>query len=139
MGTGDKSVQCGRKTDSFKMWLMLRARGDQWLEQSVERAHHMSMILLQKIEDHQNFEKVLEPSCTNINFVYVPPVLRDLEGKICEEEWHAMRDKVAPKIKGKMMNEGTLMVAYQPLKPKKMGNFFRMVFHCQPEFKEENA
>merc|ERR1711974_458125 len=47
--TGDKSVQCGRKTDSFKMWLMLRARGDQWLEQSVERAHHMSMILLQKI------------------------------------------------------------------------------------------
>ena len=30
--TGDKSVQCGRKTDAFKLWFMLKARGEDHFE-----------------------------------------------------------------------------------------------------------
>ncbi len=30
--TGDKSVQCGRKTDAFKLWFMLKARGEAYFE-----------------------------------------------------------------------------------------------------------
>ena len=30
--TGDKSVQCGRKTDAFKFWFMLKARGEEHFE-----------------------------------------------------------------------------------------------------------
>lgn len=26
--TGDKSIQCGRKVDAFKLWVMWKARGD---------------------------------------------------------------------------------------------------------------
>jgi len=130
--TGDKSVQCGRKTDAFKIWFMLKARGQDHFAKAVEQTHDMSRHLVAEIEAHGNFEMVLEPSCTNVNFVYVPPKLRELKGRIPESEWNARLDKVAPQIKEKMMKEGTLMVAYQPLKFKGLNNFFRMVFHCQP-------
>ncbi len=36
--TGDKSVQCGRKVDAFKLWLMWKARGDRGLEEMVDYA-----------------------------------------------------------------------------------------------------
>ncbi len=35
---GDKSVQCGRKVDAFKLWLMWKARGDRGLEEMVDNA-----------------------------------------------------------------------------------------------------
>ena len=30
--TGDKSIQCGRKADAFKLWFMLKARGEKHFE-----------------------------------------------------------------------------------------------------------
>lgn len=36
--TGDKSVQCGRKVDAFKLWLLWKARGDQGLEKIVDNS-----------------------------------------------------------------------------------------------------
>ena len=130
--TGDKSVQCGRKTDAFKVWFMLKARGEDYFTKAVEQAHDMSRHLVAEINSHGNFEMVLEPSCTNVNFVYIPPRLKEAKGKISEEEWSERLSKVAPVIKERMMKEGTLMVAYQPLNFKGLTNFFRMVFHCQP-------
>ena len=47
--------------------------------------------------------------------------------------------QVAPRIKEKMMKQGTLMVAYQPLPSKGLKNFFRMVFHCVPEPTEDDV
>ena len=39
---------------------------------------------------------------------------------------------MAPLIKERMIKEGSLMIGYQPLKHKNLGNFFRMVVHCLP-------
>ncbi|MGH0192849.1 UNVERIFIED_CONTAM: hypothetical protein FKN15_031577 [Acipenser sinensis] len=36
--TGDKSIQCGRKVDCLKLWLMWKATGTLGLEQRVDRA-----------------------------------------------------------------------------------------------------
>lgn len=36
--TGDKSVQCGRKVDAFKLWLMWKARGNNGFEQLINNA-----------------------------------------------------------------------------------------------------
>jgi glutamate/tyrosine decarboxylase-like PLP-dependent enzyme len=36
--TGDKSMQCGRKVDAFKLWLMWKARGSSGFEQLVNNA-----------------------------------------------------------------------------------------------------
>jgi glutamate/tyrosine decarboxylase-like PLP-dependent enzyme len=40
--TGDKSVQCGRKVDAFKLWVMWKARGDDGIERLVDDAFHMA-------------------------------------------------------------------------------------------------
>ena len=36
---GDKTVQCGRKSDAFKLWLMWKARGDEGVTDIVDRAY----------------------------------------------------------------------------------------------------
>lgn len=36
--TGDKSVQCGRKVDVFKLWLMWKAKGDFGFEEGIDNA-----------------------------------------------------------------------------------------------------
>ena len=78
--TGDKSVQCGRKTDAFKIWFMMRVRGEGWMADCVRRAHRVSRLMEDKVQRHGNFRMVLKPSCTNTNFVYIPPCLKELEG-----------------------------------------------------------
>ena len=36
--TGDKSLQCGRKVDVFKLWLMWKARGNEGFERRIDNA-----------------------------------------------------------------------------------------------------
>lgn len=43
--TGDKSVQCSRKPDAFKFWLMWKALGTGELEQRVDRALAMARLV----------------------------------------------------------------------------------------------
>ena len=64
-----------------------------------------------------------EPLFLNICFWYVPPSIRKMDAR----EKMARLEKVAPKIKARMMQKGTTMVAYQPDAQKSRPNFFRMV------------
>ncbi len=34
--SGDKSVQCGRKSDAFQIWFMLKVRGERYFEDLVD-------------------------------------------------------------------------------------------------------
>lgn len=40
--------------------------------------------------------------------------------------------QVAPLLKARMVQQGTLMIGYQPLASKNLVNFFRMVTTCIP-------
>ena len=40
--SGDKSIQCGRKVDSLKLWLALKAYGQLGIERSVDNLHQMA-------------------------------------------------------------------------------------------------
>ncbi|XP_046397903.1 cysteine sulfinic acid decarboxylase-like [Ischnura elegans] len=128
--TGDKSVQCGRKVDAFKLWTMWAARGDNGLSALVENAMDCSRYFLRLITDRPGFRLVL-PSfeCTNICFWFIPPRLRGLEET---QEWWDDLEKVAPNLKKKMILQGSLMIGYQPLSNKGLRNFFRLVVTCQP-------
>ncbi|KFD53454.1 hypothetical protein M513_05718 [Trichuris suis] len=120
--TGDKTVQCGRHNDIFKLWLAWRAKGMLGYEKQVERLMGLAAYVTARIKQTPGYEMVLsEPEFLNICFWYVPKKLRHLEA----EERTARLEKVAPKIKGKMMEAGTTMVAYQPDKEKP--NFFRLI------------
>ncbi|KAK9502790.1 hypothetical protein O3M35_011496 [Rhynocoris fuscipes] len=121
--TGDKHIQCGRRADVFKFWLMWKAKGTSGLEKHVDRLFDNAEYFTEKIRNRPGFELVLkEPECTNITFWYVPPSLR---GKENEPDYSKRLHQVAPLMKERMMREGTMMMTYQPMK--ELPNFFRLV------------
>jgi glutamate/tyrosine decarboxylase-like PLP-dependent enzyme len=130
--SGDKSIQCGRKVDSLKLWLALAARGEREMERLVDNLFQVAAYVRDKIGATEGFRLVLpEFESNNVCFWYIPPSLRGSLGPDGLPE-PALLSKVCPLIKGKMMEKGHLMVNYQPLTSKKMVNFFRLVLTCVP-------
>jgi len=128
--TGDKSIQCGRKVDAFKLWLLWKARGDQGLENIVDNSFDCAEYIARQIVAHPNFRLVIpEISCTNVCFWYIPPRLRHQEETA---EWWNQLSQVAPVVKKRMVEKGSLMIGYQPLAHKQWVNFFRLVIPSQP-------
>nr|CAD7410509.1 unnamed protein product [Timema poppensis] len=128
--TGDKSIQCGRKVDAFKLWLMWKARGDIGLERLVDNTMECARYLRDQIVNRPGFRMVVpEVQCTNVCFWYIPPALW---GEEESEEWWNKVHTVAPKIKERLVRSGTLMIGYQPLAHKNLKNFFRAVSACHP-------
>ncbi|XP_076455984.1 cysteine sulfinic acid decarboxylase-like [Babylonia areolata] len=121
--TGDKSLQCGRKVDVLKLWMMWKAKGTEQFARDVEHLFHCAQYLVKKLKTTQGFRLITEePECTNVCFWFIPPSLR---GQQETEEWWEKLSKVAPKIKQRMVEEGTLLIGYQP--DGERVNFFRMV------------
>ncbi|XP_068956865.1 glutamate decarboxylase 1-like [Petaurus breviceps papuanus] len=123
--TGDKTIQCGRHVDIFKLWLMWKAKGTSGFEVQINTFMDLAIYLYKILKKKGNFELVFdgEPELTNVCFWYIPPRLKSISN---EYERQQELQKIAPKIKALMMEEGTIMVSYQPLGEKV--NFFRMVF-----------
>uniref|UniRef100_A0AAQ5ZW17 Glutamate decarboxylase like 1 n=1 Tax=Amphiprion ocellaris TaxID=80972 RepID=A0AAQ5ZW17_AMPOC len=120
--TGDKSLQCSRKADAFKFWLMWKALGSSQLEERVDRALAMARYLAEEIKKREGFRLLMEPEFSNVCFWYIPPSLKNLpDGPELYEKLHT----VAPVIKERMMKTGSMMVGYQPHGDKP--NFFRMI------------
>ncbi|XP_046659625.1 cysteine sulfinic acid decarboxylase isoform X2 [Homalodisca vitripennis] len=121
--TGDKHVQCGRRADVLKFWFMWKAKGSDGFEAHIDRVFDNAQYLTEQIRHRPGFKLVLDkPECTNVSFWYIPPSLR---GQDTAPDYHQRLHKVAPKIKERMIKEGTMMITYQPLHD--LPNFFRMV------------
>ncbi|XP_017770774.1 PREDICTED: cysteine sulfinic acid decarboxylase [Nicrophorus vespilloides] len=122
--TGDKHVQCGRRADVLKFWFMWKAKGTSGFEQHIDKVFDNAEFFTNTIQKTEGFSIVLDnPECTNICFWYIPPSLR---GHETDADYHEKLHSVAPKIKEKMMKEGSMMVTYQA--QKSLPNFFRIVF-----------
>lgn len=121
---GDKTVQCGKKVDSLKLWMLWKSLGDVGMAEIVDRAFDNSRYFAEKLKKREGYRLVIpEFQCTNVCFWYIPKSLWQQEETA---EWWQMISKVAPKIKERMMKAGTLMIGYQPLSCKGYVNFFRL-------------
>ncbi|XP_065208108.1 cysteine sulfinic acid decarboxylase [Planococcus citri] len=121
--TGDKHIQCGRRADVMKFWLMWKAKGSSGFENHINRVFDLSQYFIKQIQNRPDFQLVLnEPECTNICFWYIPKSLQNQENT---SDYRTRLHAVAAKIKEKMMIEGTMMITYQPLND--LPNFFRLV------------
>ncbi|KAA0185610.1 cysteine sulfinic acid decarboxylase [Hyalella azteca] len=128
--TGDMSVQCGRKGDALKVWLMFKIHGMDVLENRIDAAFAASKYLESEVKRREGFELVREGlQCTNVCFWYIPPALR---GQTRTPQWWQMLHKVGPLIKEQQVIDGTILVGYQPMTCKKLVNFFRMVNTSHP-------
>lgn len=116
---GDKSVQCSRKVDCLKLWLMWKALGSSGLAERVDKAFVNVRYLTEQMKKREGFQILNEPEFVNLCFWYKPPSLR---GKEQSEDYEERLAKVAPVIKERMMKQGSMMVGYQPLGNKV--NFF---------------
>lgn len=121
---GDKHIQCGRRADVFKFWFMWKAKGTSGFEKHVDKAFDNAEFFTATIKNRTGFKMVLEePECTNVCFWYVPPSLRGCEN---EPDYNERLHSVAPKMKERMMKDGSMMVSYQT--HGNLRNFFRIVF-----------
>lgn len=133
---GDKTIQCGRKVDSFKIWIMLFSKGEQELERLVDKLFEVRDYLVDLIRKRDNFKLVLnEFEGNTICFWYLPPALAKLGWENIESD---LLHQICPKLKAKMIQEGTMMINYQPITCKNLPNFFRMVLTCQPEVQKRS-
>ncbi|XP_077993359.1 cysteine sulfinic acid decarboxylase-like [Glandiceps talaboti] len=121
--TGDKVIQCGRKVDAFKLWLMFKAKGNLGFEEEINIKFDNSRYFVKLLTEREGFKLVTQPECTNVCFWYTPPALREMPEN---EEFRKLLHKVAPIIKERMVRAGTLMIGYQPLGD--YPNFFRHIF-----------
>uniref|UniRef100_T1IV01 Glutamate decarboxylase n=1 Tax=Strigamia maritima TaxID=126957 RepID=T1IV01_STRMM len=126
--TGDKVIQCGRHNDIFKLWLMWRSKGDSGFEKQIDRLFGLSEYLVKKIKEKPDkfYLLIEEPECTNVMFWYIPPSLRHMPHGPDKVK---KLGEITPKLKGLMMNTGTLMINYQPLDD--IPNFFRNIISSQ--------
>nr|XP_046209618.1 cysteine sulfinic acid decarboxylase-like [Oncorhynchus gorbuscha]XP_046209619.1 cysteine sulfinic acid decarboxylase-like [Oncorhynchus gorbuscha] len=122
LDTGDKSIQCGRKVDCLKLWLMWKAVGSKGLEERVDRAFTHTRYLVEEMKRREGFELIGKPLFVNVCFWFIPPSLR---GKENSPDYNDRLSKVAPVIKERMMKQGTMMLGYQPQGGRV--NFFRMI------------
>ncbi|KAK2844009.1 hypothetical protein Q5P01_010668 [Channa striata] len=133
--TGDKSIQCGRHVDVFKFWLMWKAKGSEGFGSQVNKCLENAEYLYDQLQRRTGFELVFKnkPEHSNVCFWYVPPSLRSLQpGPDRDTRLH----QVAPCIKRRMMEKGTVLIGYQPLGTKV--NFFRCVF-SNPATQQEDV
>ncbi|KAH3705126.1 hypothetical protein DPMN_080191 [Dreissena polymorpha] len=122
---GDKTVQCGRKVDSLKLWLLWKAVGDAGMAAVVDNCFENAQYLAEKMKQTDGFRLVIpEFECANVCFWYIPESLRGQEET---PEWWQKISKVGPAIKERMVREGSMMMGFTPLTCKGHVNFFRMI------------
>ncbi|XP_061726774.1 glutamate decarboxylase isoform X1 [Cydia pomonella] len=121
--TGDKVIQCGRHNDIFKLWLQWRGKGTSGFERHMDRLMELSEYMVRRIrEQSDKFHLILEPELVNVSFWYLP---RQLRGVPHDQKKEILLGKVCAKLKGRMMQAGTIMVGYQP--DDRRPNFFRNI------------
>uniref|UniRef100_A0A1I8JQE9 Glutamate decarboxylase 1 n=1 Tax=Macrostomum lignano TaxID=282301 RepID=A0A1I8JQE9_9PLAT len=78
--TGDKSIQCGRRNDIFKLWLSWRAKGDEGYGEQVDYLIDLANYLCQQLKKRPGYEMVMEkPDFVNVCFWYVPEKFRSMK------------------------------------------------------------
>ncbi len=70
--TGKASLQCGRKVDALKFWLMWRSRGLQGLTDFVDGQYRKAQYLKEKLTSSDRFQVLFKPEFLNICFQIKP-------------------------------------------------------------------
>ena len=74
---GDKTLSCGRRADSFKLWLSMKKHGMEGFVRFADYAMEKSIYITKRIKEQPDkFEMVNEPMGVNICFWYNPPAFR---------------------------------------------------------------
>lgn len=133
---GDKTIQCGRLPDSFKIWLAWKHLGDQGFKERTDKAvdliEHVRMRMEGGGSFKGHFKLVIQPQFLNICFWYFPPSIKEFDAHAAEpsSESYQKLHKVAIGVKNKMQEDGKALIGFQSVPitgEKPLPNFFRLV------------
>jgi len=135
---GDKTIQCGRKGDVLKLWMMWKAKGDDGLQRTVDHCFALATFMAEEMKNDASgaWELAFEPSCSNVCFWYVPKKLRPFKFAAASAEKVALLQKVAPAMKNEMQRRGDAMIGFQAINGRP--NFFRQVFASADEVTQDD-
>lgn len=126
---GEKTPQCGRQADAFKLWLMWKIRGRAYFSAQVDKRFSLAEAFTALLKQNTTFLVLDEtPDYWNIGFWYLPPDLRHLtaiEQASPGEKDQLTRTTIA--IYQALKEEGRIMVNYAALPDRPA--FLRMVIN----------
>jgi len=129
---GDSTIQCGRKADAFKWWLMWKAYGDKGLQQRIDYNLKIASYTENKVNaSNGNYVMTYPRASNNVCFWVIPSSMgtltkEDIRNMAPESQEYQKLASVAVKIKAEMQKSGDAMIGFQPLDG--YPNFFRIVF-----------
>ena len=126
LDVGDKTLQCGRVIDIFKLWTYLKGNGWKNIAKQVEDEHNLALYLKKYIESRPDrFELTIKNVDTfNVCFLY-KPVKMNVKDFAKEEDYYEMLGKVTVLAKKFMIEEGKILIGYS--KSRTPYYFWRMV------------
>ncbi len=80
LNPGNKSIQCGRRNDAFKVWTALKYLGETGYEKRINNEFANAKYAVAVIKKDKDFSLVLQPECINVCF----QVKGKPASKICE-------------------------------------------------------
>ncbi len=118
--TGPSSLQCGRRIDAFKVWLMWRALGDVGLESLVDKLFTNAETAKKLIQSRPELVFIHDPKMLNICFQYISKT---------------NPSELVKKVREKILQEGSFYVNYSSRKDQ---TFFRMII-ANPDLQEAHT
>jgi glutamate decarboxylase/sulfinoalanine decarboxylase len=103
---GKKSLQCGRRVDSLKLWLDWRSKGTHGYRDQLNKSMQIAQDFSQKVKVHDQFELILTPDYLNVFFRFVPKQPID----------NNSRDQLNLNIITKMKENGSFYIDYATVK-----------------------
>lgn len=120
---GRKSLQCGRKVDSLKLWLTWKSLGHEGMEKIVDQQFEKQVYFTNLIKEHPRLKLVHEPIFLNVCFQVIPT----------DEEVDINRYNYD--LRFKLVQSGKLMTNYSWWEDGTV--FFRQVFANHNTTKED--
>ena len=79
LDTGRASLQCGRRVDALKLWLLWRRHGDEGLAARVEHLFALAELARERVRDHERLELLGGGPAPNVCFRWLPAHASDAD------------------------------------------------------------
>ena len=103
---GKLSLQCGRRVDALKLWLMWKHHGDRGFAERVDRLFELAKLATEEVGRRDRFELLAPTQSLNVCFRYLPAG---------EAEDPAAIDRLNVEIRERLRKSGRAMVNYSRL------------------------
>jgi len=110
---GKTSIQCGRRNDAFKFWVLWKSVGSQGLEKIIDRLYHLADVARDYVDQHPDYELYSFEESTAVCFTY--------------------KDIPVEKICQALADEGKLMVGHGSFKTHTFVRFVAVNAHLEED------